>query len=63
MTIKFDQTPVSRGTTEAATDVLGGASSKIVTVSAAQLAGVNTYLDKIAAGTNTSAVETAITNA
>jgi hypothetical protein len=62
MTIKFDQTPVSRGTTEAATDVLGGASSKIVTVSAAQLGAINTYLDEIAAGTDTSAVETAIGN-
>jgi hypothetical protein len=62
MTIKFDQTPVSRGTTEAATDVLGGASSKIATVSAAQLGAINTYLDKIAAGVDTSAVETAIGN-
>jgi hypothetical protein len=62
MTIKFDQTPVSRGTTEESINVLGGDTSKIVTITAAQLGAVNTYLDEIAAGTDTSAVETAIGN-
>lgn len=62
MTIKFDQTPVDRGTTEASVDVAGGLTTKIVTISAVQLAAVNTYLDEIAAGTDTSAVETAIGN-
>lgn len=62
MTIKFDQTPVSRGTTEASADVFGGSTTKIVTISAAQLDAVNTYLDAIAAGTDTSAVEAEITN-
>jgi hypothetical protein len=62
MTIKFDQSPVDRGATKESAAILGGVTSKVVPISAAQLDAVNTYLDEIAAGTNTSAVETAIGN-
>lgn len=62
MKIKFDQSPVDGGATKESAAVLGGVTSKVVPISAAQLAAVNTYLDEIAAGTDTSAVEAEIGN-
>jgi hypothetical protein len=62
MTIKFDQAPVDGGATKESAAILGGVTSRVVPITAAQLAAVNAYLDAIAAGVDTSAVEAEIGN-